>query len=154
MKCGEKGHFKAKCPKANRGWQENRGGRCRGRGYGNRGSGSGYSRNSNQNAKQTNYVSTKEMQGKEAQEIIDIAYNHDDYVFSISALHQNNGTYALNIGVVELPGILLDSGAGRNVMSQNMSEFIKTHKVKCGIEEKLSNTVCIRRSPVRHSRNI
>lgn len=46
-------------------------------------------------------------------------------------VNKQEGICSLNVGGVCIDNVLIDSGASRNVMSQNVWEYLKSQKVKC-----------------------
>ena len=57
--------------------------------------------------------------------------SHGDYLFTVRSVNGQKGTCSLVIGGVKVKDILIDCGAGRNVMSQETWEYLKKQRVKC-----------------------
>ena len=139
-KCGETGHFKVKCPRlhqlsrthsGSRGPESSRGGRGRGgRSAGGLGRGG-------RGGRETNLVTGRPSPGEEDKG--DLATpghsQRPDYAFSVEQVNdhkeQRSALVTLVIGGVNVPDVLIDSGASCNVMGQQTWELLKQKGINC-----------------------
>ena len=55
----------------------------------------------------------------------------DSYAFAVNDGNKTNGVIHLQVGIVELKDVLIDSGASRNIMDKTKWESLKQNGVKC-----------------------
>ena len=129
-KCGGTGHFRAKCPQLYQrdgGHSGSRGTNSTGgQGRGGR-SGPGRGRGERGGRREANLV-TRDF-------ATPVNPQSPDYAFSVGQLNgrelQRSPLVTLVIGGVDVPDVLIDSGATCNVMGQQTWEFLKLKGIKC-----------------------
>ena len=118
-KCGGVGHFKVKCPKAS-------GNSKHDVGHHSKEKGNGFQNRSRKN-RQVNQISEDPREDNVLAE-----QPSRDYAFAVKRDSESStGTVALIVGGVEVPDVLIDSGATCNLMGRGTWEWLKKHGVKC-----------------------
>ena len=76
------------------------------------------------------------------------------YAFTVSGMNSKKGTCTLIVGGVELTEILIDSGAGKNVIAQGKWEYLKNQGIQCESRKAAPNFICLWPESVRNCWNI
>ena len=64
-----------------------------------------------------------------------------DYAFAVKRDSESStGTVALIVGGVEVPDVLIDSGATCNLMGRGTWEWLKKHGVKCESKKQMAKS--------------
>ena len=75
----------------------------------------------------TNYIGDSRVDEPQASSTVP---HGPDYAFAVNS-NMSNGVVTLNVGGVDLPDVLIDSGATCNLMGQGTWEWLKKNGVQC-----------------------
>ena len=120
-RCGKIGHFRVRCTQGHR-----NGGKKSEKG--NSGTGRGNNRSGRAADNEANSVGSENFSASGARQSPDFAFavgqtgNH---------LSSDNGVVTLSVGEVELPDVLIDSGATCNLMGQQTWNWLKANGIQC-----------------------